>query len=142
MSFVSPLFVLGIFLAALGYRVIPAAKRPTYLLVMSYLYYATWSVAFAGLMLAATVFAYELAIRIESDRDREKRSKYWLAVAIVGLLAVLAVFKYAREIASMLHVGGGTRLSRLVIEIALPVGVSYYVFKLVSYVIDVYWGDI
>jgi alginate O-acetyltransferase complex protein AlgI len=106
--------------AAAVHGALPARFRAPFLLAASYAYYAAWSPEHALLLLAATAVAYAAARRLESSPDGAEAVLYG---ALIALLGALAIFKY----------GPG---------IAAPVGISYYTFKLVSYVVDVHWGKL
>ena len=108
------------------------------LLAASVLFYARGGGAFTWLMLGSIAFNYFMAIAVASDR-----SKAWLAAAITVNLAVLGVFKYANFFADnvnallvALNVGPFA-----VPNVLLPIGISFYTFHAISYVVDVYRGD-
>ena len=120
------------------------AKRPhggyanLLLLTASVLFYARGGGAFTWLMLGSIAFNYFMAIAVARDR-----SKAWLAAAIAVNLGVLGVFKYANFFADnvnallvALHVGPVA-----VPNVLLPIGISFYTFHAISYVVDVYRGD-
>jgi len=120
------------------------AKRPhggyanLLLLAASVLFYARGGGAFTWLMLGSIAFNYFMAIAVARDR-----SKAWLAAAIAVNLGVLGVFKYANFFADnvnallvALHVGPVA-----VPNVLLPIGISFYTFHAISYVVDVYRGD-
>ena len=108
------------------------------LLAASVLFYARGGGAFTWLMLGSIAFNYVMAIAVARDR-----SKAWLAAAITVNLAVLGVFKYANFFADnvnallvALNVGPFA-----VTTVLLPIGISFYTFHAISYVVDVYRGD-
>jgi alginate O-acetyltransferase complex protein AlgI len=108
------------------------------LLAASVLFYARGGGAFTWLMLGSIAFNYVMAIAVARDRSRA-----WLAAAIAVNLGVLAVFKYANFFAenvnallTAFHVG-----SFAVPHVLLPIGISFYTFHAISYVVDVYRGD-
>jgi alginate O-acetyltransferase complex protein AlgI len=108
------------------------------LLAASVLFYARGGGAFTWLMLASIAFNYCMAIAVARDR-----SKTWLAAAIAVNLVVLGIFKYANFFAdnvnallTAFHVGPFA-----VPQVLLPIGISFYTFHAISYVVDVYRGD-
>ncbi len=120
------------------------ARRPhggyanVLLLAASVLFYAKGGGAFTWLMLASIAFNYWMAILVA-----RRRSTAWLTVAVGTNLAVLGVFKYANFFA-----GNTNALLRAldvapfaVPQILLPIGISFYTFHAISYVVDVYRGD-
>jgi alginate O-acetyltransferase complex protein AlgI len=108
------------------------------LLLASYIFYMWWDPRFIVLILTSTIVDYYLGILLETTSDRRK--KLLLAVSLVVNLGILGFFKYydffAGSLADLLHV---SRLS-VVLQVVLPVGVSFYTFASLSYTFDVYWG--
>jgi alginate O-acetyltransferase complex protein AlgI len=98
-------------------------------------------------MLASIGFNYWMAIAVASagpkgPPDKSARAKTWLTIAIAVNLAVLALFKYANFFADNLNLvldAAGVQ-SFLVPEVLLPIGISFYTFHAISYVVDVYRG--
>ena len=108
------------------------------LLGASYIFYMWWDPRFIVLILTSTVVDYFLGIWLEAASGRRK--KFLLLVSLVVNLGILGFFKYydffAGSLAALLHVPQ----SSVVLQIILPVGVSFYTFASLSYTIDVYWG--
>jgi alginate O-acetyltransferase complex protein AlgI len=108
------------------------------LLGASYIFYMWWDPRFIVLILTSTVVDYYLGILLETAGGRRK--KFLLIVSLVVNLGILGFFKYydffAGSLARLLHVSE----SSVVLQIILPVGVSFYTFASLSYTIDVYWG--
>jgi alginate O-acetyltransferase complex protein AlgI len=108
------------------------------LLCASYVFYMWWDPRFIVLILTSTVVDYFLGIWLEAASGRRK--KFLLLVSLVVNLGILGFFKYydffAGSLAALLHVPQ----SSVVLQIILPVGVSFYTFASLSYTIDVYWG--
>jgi alginate O-acetyltransferase complex protein AlgI len=118
--------------------------RIVFLLGASYAFYAHWNWRFLPLIFASSTVDWLLGNAIGASRDPVRR-KHWLAVTVVLNLGVLATFKYlgfgveaARDLLSAL----GFHPSIAALRIALPIGVSFFTFESMSYVIDVYRGDI
>src|SRR5947208_7980959 len=97
-----------------------------------------WYPRFSVLILTSTVVDYFLGIWLEVTSGRRK--KLLLAVSLIVNLGILGFFKYydffAGSLATLLHI----RPSSVVLQIVLPIGVSFYTFASLSYTIDVYWG--
>src|SRR6266536_6418074 len=108
------------------------------LLGASYMFYMWWDPRFIVLILTSTVVDYYLGILLETASGGRK--KVLLVVSLVVNLGILGFFKYydffAGSLATLLHVPE----SSVVLQIILPVGVSFYTFVSLSYTIDVYWG--
>ena len=105
------------------------------LLAASLLFYAYGEPVYVFLMLASALFNYVFALLIE-----KKGGKLWVVPAVAVNLGVLAVFKYAGFLVSNLNALTG--LSLRVPAIALPIGISFFTFQALSYVIDVYRGQV
>jgi alginate O-acetyltransferase complex protein AlgI len=114
--------------------------RVWFLLLASYYFYAAWDVHFLPLIFASSSIDFWLAHRIHTAPTEHKR-KVWLAITVILNLGVLAYFKYTafaiHEVSDLL-VALGVAVPEMALEIALPVGVSFFTFESMSYVIDVY----
>ena len=120
------------------YWLIPHKVRWPFLLAASYWFYMSWKAEYALLIAAATLVSYACALLLERTRSPRRR-KLLLAAAAVFLLLILFLFKYfnfAADLLESLH--AAVRLPRL--DVLLPVGISFYTFQTLSYVIDVYRG--
>ena len=129
------------------YFVIPRKLRVPWLLTCSYVFYMTWNVKYAALMATSTLATYlsglalagptyqtpdGLGVRIRPQRSAKDRAV--LALCIVFNLAILAVFKYGNMILATVR-------STRTLDLLLPVGISFYTFQALGYIIDVYRGD-
>ena len=110
------------------YAVKSRGIRNYILLAASLMFYAWGEPVFVFIM-AASIFANWLLTLIMS---KSSRPKFWLTLAIFLDVSLLGVFKYAGFITENL---GMTR-----INIALPIGISFFTFQMMSYVFDVYYG--
>ena len=108
------------------------------LVLASYVFYMWWDPRFIVLILTSTVVDYYLGILLETASGRRK--KLLLVVSIVVNLGLLGFFKYydffAGSLAALLRIPQ----SSVVLQIVLPVGISFYTFASLSYTFDVYWG--
>jgi alginate O-acetyltransferase complex protein AlgI len=114
--------------------------RNLLLVVASYVFYSAWDYRFAGLLLFTSVLDFSVAQLIEAAPS-EPRRRGWLAFSLGINLAVLGLFKYFgffRESLATLLNGLGVNAHWSVWQIILPVGLSFYTFQSMSYVIDVY----
>ena len=117
--------------AVILFYCLPIRWRSPFLLILSYLFYFTWSVPYSLLLFALTALVYFAAIA--ADRASSDRVRKIAAMSAVVLLAgILAGFK------SLPYWGDSS--SGFMRNLAVPLGISYYTFKLISYVLDVYWG--
>lgn len=109
--------------------------RQFFLLVCSYIFYGWWDARFCLLMLALTVSAYLSAQKLEKGSGASRRLWLWLGVG--GPLVVLAIFKYFNFFLESVERLLGMEDIRA-LAIILPVGISFYTFQSLSYVLDVY----
>jgi alginate O-acetyltransferase complex protein AlgI len=108
------------------------------LLVASVIFYVKGGGSFTFLMLASIAFNYWMAIVVAT-----RRSRAWLAFAVAANLAVLGIFKYANFVAdniNTLFLVLGVR-PLVVPRVLLPIGISFFTFHAISYVVDVYRRD-
>lgn len=139
MNFTSPAFVLAFPLILALHWALPPRARWVLLLAASAAFYAIGSVRALPLLAAVTLGTYAAARRI-ARADRPGIKKFWLAAASVLCLGCLGVFKYAD-----LAVGTAAALlggQAAALGLLLPAGISFYTFQTMSYVIDVFRGDI
>ena len=120
------------------YWVLPHKIRWPLLLVASYWFYMSWNAAYVVLIASTTLVSYACALCLEKAESR-KRKKLCVAAALAVSLGILYVFKYYNFSAGLLEsVSESVRIPRL--DVLLPVGISFYTFQTLSYVIDVYRG--
>jgi alginate O-acetyltransferase complex protein AlgI len=111
-----------------------------FLLIASYFFYGWWDWRFLFLLFSISLFNYIVGIRIGSSGPG-KRSKIWLITGLIINLGVLGVFKYFNffidsfiDLVSLV----GYDLPRSTTSIVLPMGISFYVFLSLSYILDIY----
>jgi alginate O-acetyltransferase complex protein AlgI len=114
------------------------------LLVASWIFYGAWSWKFLLLLLASSALDYVCGLLIESAAS-QRRKRLLLIVSVGGNLLFLATFKYlgffVTEFGALLEQLGFSA-SRPVLEIVLPVGISFYTFQTIGYIVDVYRGKV
>ena len=109
------------------------------ILVASFLFYGWWSVSFLGLLIISTLLDFLYGFGVNHHNPR--RSKFFLWLSIFNNLGILAVFKYYNFFIEQFQTGLGILgipLQATLLEIALPVGISFYTFHGMSYVFDIY----
>jgi D-alanyl-lipoteichoic acid acyltransferase DltB (MBOAT superfamily) len=110
------------------------------LLVSSYFFYACWDWRFLFLLVFSTFLDYFTGIKM-SDAKNQKSKKFWFWLSISINLCFLGVFKYynffAESFASALD-DIGLHVDPWTLKVILPVGISFYTFHGLSYVIDIY----
>ena len=141
MVFSSPLFLfLFLPLALTVYLLLPrVGARNFWLLLVSLIFYAWGEVGFIVLLLASTLANYVLGLWVDRSADPGQRKRA-VAVAVIINLGLLAFFKYADFAVSTLNAAlGWAGLSALPTPgVPLPIGISFFTFHALSYVIDVY----
>ncbi len=158
MTFVSFYFLVFLIALAVAYFVVPARGRWVVLLAGSLLFYAKAGLSFLPFMIGAALLTYlgarkisdiheDAAVRMASAsfrdekkaiRAAEKRSAsriMWVTILLV--LACLFYTKFAKRIAALIAAAAGAEDPALMVII--PLGISYYTFSTVGYVLDVYW---
>jgi alginate O-acetyltransferase complex protein AlgI len=141
MAFLSMPFALFLGLVVAAFQLSPARWRPLVLLGASYAFYATWSPGYTLLLLGATLVAHQAALGVES-RQTEAGKLRLAATAVAALALLLVGFKIARPIADWSTASSGVGSGGPALRILLPLGLSYYLFKLIGYVLDVHWETI
>jgi alginate O-acetyltransferase complex protein AlgI len=114
------------------------------MIAASYVFYSWWDWRFVFLLAAVTLTAHVGATAINLFED-DRRRRIAMVVAVAALLGILGWFKYygfvAVNVDNLFHTLGSGRLLPL-LEVTLPVGVSFFTFMALSYVIDVYRHDL
>ncbi len=122
------------------YRVLGHRWQNRMLLAASYLFYGAWNYKFLSLILLSTVVDYFCGLRMAAAGSRTARRRF-LILSISTNLGILGFFKYfnffADNAATML-LALGVPVNIGLLEIVLPVGISFYTFQTMSYTIDIY----
>ena len=114
-----------------------------FVLVASYVFYGWWDWRFLGLVVFTSLCTYASGLLIDKYRDTPRRAKWVSALNIVVNLLILGVFKYYDFFAtSFANAFLGGKTDGLLLKLVLPVGISFYTFKALSYSIDVYRGKL
>ncbi|MFM9987024.1 MBOAT family O-acyltransferase [Flavobacterium sp.] len=110
------------------------------LLVSSYFFYACWDWRFLFLLIFSTFLDYYTGIKM-SDANNQKSKKFWFWLSISINLGFLAIFKYYNFFATSFAEAisnFGLQINPWTLKVILPVGISFYTFHGLSYVIDIY----
>lgn len=133
------------------YFAIPHKIRNFYLLLCSYFFYMCWNARYALLLLTSTLITYTMGRLIalipaeEEDRQKQLLKKIFVAVGFVLNLSILFFFKYTDFLIDNINfILGNLGIAQVNIpfDIVLPVGISFYIFQALGYIVDVYRGDI
>lgn len=122
------------------YFLTPRAGKNAVLFLSSLLFYAWGEPRFCIFMLLSILQGYVFGRLIEKHAQNKKRSKLFLTASVALSLALLAYCKYADFFLS--SVNAVTGLSIKLLHVALPIGISFYTFQILSYVVDVYRGSV
>lgn len=141
MVFSSLFFVFFFFvLNLIVYNSVKGIRRKNIvMLVFSLIFYSWAGPKYLILLLAMVFVSWISAIMIEENQGT-KRSKMFLVGDLVFMLGILGIFKYLKFFAGITHTIVG--LPEEIPQIALPVGISFYTFQLISYVVDVYRQEV
>lgn len=127
-----PLFLSLYYLTPIRYRSIP-------ILIGSYVFYAWWRIDFMALFAGVTLWNYFVFTQIK----RETYARRWMQIGVAGNLITLGVFKYfgfgVDSFNVLLQEMGAAPIEAM--KIILPIGISFYTFQAVSFLIDVYRKD-
>ncbi len=143
MVFSSEIFLFLFLPLFLGlYYLIPFRFRSALILVGSYLFYGWWRFDFLLLLFLTTLWTYGFGHLIGSNLGTQKARRY-CAIGVVGCLSVLGVFKYLNFFIDSFAALLGTDAAGLDIHwrLILPIGVSFYVFHCISYLVDILRED-
>jgi alginate O-acetyltransferase complex protein AlgI len=137
-------FLLFIAIVLLIYPRLALRKQNLFLLIASYLFYGFWDWRFNFLILSSTTVDYFVGKKIFAARDHQQKRRF-LLVSIIFNLCILGFFKYFNFFVDSLAVLLGTmgfEPHLPVLRIILPLGISFYTFRTISYTIDIYRNKI
>jgi alginate O-acetyltransferase complex protein AlgI len=143
MVFTSHIFVFYYLpLCLLLYYALPRRLRNPFITVASYIFYGWWKPWFVTLMMTSTVIDYTAGRVISAEGSSPARRKLALLASLCANLGLLGVFKYAMfaqaNVNWLIEAFGAEGFRML--QITLPIGISFYTFQTMSYSIDVYLG--
>lgn len=106
------------------------------LLLFSVAFYAWGEPVFVFLMLFSILVNWLIGLQMDKNLDRKK---LWMITAVIFDILLIGIFKYASFISRNLAALTGN--TKLIVEIALPIGISFFTFQLMSYIFDIYYGN-
>ena len=127
-------------LVLLGYYICPKKGRNLFLLIASLVFYAWGEPKYVFLMIFSILVNYIFGRLMDKHRENKKRLKLMLVLSVVIDIGLLSVFKYTDFIITNVNAIFGANFDLL--NIALPIGISFYTFQAMSYTIDVYRNDV
>lgn len=136
MSLISMEFLLFVMAAAAGYYLIPKKYQWVWLLLFSYIYYAAAGFRIIFFLVFTTVTAYTAGRLIEKAEEKLLKKRI-LVICLFLNFGMLAVLKYANFVIENINLIFRTGLSFQ--TVILPLGISFYIFQSMGYILDVYW---
>lgn len=118
-------------------------RRKLFLLLASWFFYAQWDWRFVGLLIASAILNWGVAALIARTRERDGKTGWLVGLGVAVNLLILGFFKYYGffvEQAGELLAQFGWERDLPLLQIVLPVGISFFTFQGISYVVDVHRG--
>ncbi len=145
-SWLFPPFLLAVLASYFGLALLPRARASQNLMLLgaSYFFYACWDWRFLGLLLLSTTVDWTLANLIAREPSRHVAQR-WVACSVAVNLLFLGFFKYFNffvDSADALLPRLGLEPLGVHLRVILPVGISFYTFQSISYIVDVYRGEV
>ena len=138
MSFISIAFVCLFSVTAFLYWFVKNQRsKQLVLLLASYIFYGYWDYRFLSLLLIQTTVCYFVAVNAEDNA----KGKRYLTIGIIISLGILGFFKYFNFFIDSIELLFNVDINGM-INIILPVGISFYTFQAISYMIDAYRGSV
>ena len=141
MQFNSFIFLFFITLVSVLYYLVPPKLRNYLLLLSNYLFYFYFDFVFAMLLFVLTSITYFLGNKINDSTDHGKKRNLVVFAVVINILA-LAFFKYfnffTESFISLLNLLGFNN-NLFTLKILLPLGISFYIFQTLSYILDIYY---
>ena len=142
MLFSSPIFLYFFLpLTLLVYYLIPKKIRNSWLLITSLIFFAWGGVSYTIILVASIILNYFFGRLIQKNIGT-KKSRQWLIIGVSSNLLILGIFKYANFFTQNINIlfDSLSLPNILETEIILPIGISFYTFHSLSYLIDIYRG--
>jgi len=140
MVFTSWAFLKFFVVVLIGLRLLPTRNlRQLLILIASAYFYAYWKPSYLLILATPSLIDYVCAIKIEDTDDASIR-KRWLVFSLITNLGLLGYFKYTNFFLDNISSLTGRSIPHL--DIVLPIGISFFTFKTLSYTIDVYRREI
>lgn len=137
MAITSNIFIMFVLVALLLYYTVPKKAQWMVLLLVSYVYYMYASIPAVLFLLFSTVSTYACAGWIEKQQADGRTGKCGLLLALILNLGILGVLKYSNFVIENINAVAHQTIRMW--DMLLPLGISYYTFQSISYLLDVYW---
>lgn len=122
------------------YYLLPQAGKNAFLFAASLFFYAWGEPVYIVLMLFSTVADYVLGLIIEKHRHNKQTARLFLVLSLLVNVGILGFFKYFDFLVQSINALWGTNLA--ILNLPLPLGISFYTFQTMSYTIDVYRNEV
>jgi D-alanyl-lipoteichoic acid acyltransferase DltB (MBOAT superfamily) len=144
MKFNSLYYLAFLAIVVLLYYLVGSRYRWVLLLLASYYFYASWKPVYLFVIVGTTVINYFVAV-VMARRDEKRRRRKFLLISLASGLGLLFFFKYfnffSASIQDILR-GAGFFVKSPLLNIIMPIGISFYTLQTIGYILDVYHGRI
>ena len=140
MSLISNAFIIFVIAAVVCYYLTPERIRWVILLIFSYIYYLAGGVRYLFFILYSTTVVYFFGIAIDRLQKKNASARVQKRVITIGVtlsFLLLCIVKYLRFFTDILNMAFGVNIPGF--AILFPLGISFYTFQSVGYLLDVYW---
>ena len=127
-------------IALLVYYIVPAKMKNLALFLISIIFYSWGEIRYFPIMMACIVGNYMLAIGIGKTRNKLSSKRLFLIATILFNLGMLFFFKYTDFFIGNINAVFGSSIP--ILQLTLPLGISFYTFQTMSYTLDVYRGNV
>ncbi len=143
MLFNSVEFFIFLPIVILIYLLLPQKGRVYFLLAASYYFYASWSYEYLILIIFTTITSYLFGLGIGKTNSERLRKVYLFSALFInlGVLFVFKYFNFFNNAVSDVYSIFDIQYEGLMLNLLLPVGISFYTFQALSYVVDIYRGQ-
>ncbi len=144
MLFHTPQFLIFFICIYSLYLLLPHKWQNYLLLVASYIFYGSWEWRYLSLILFSTITDYFCGLEIDNTEEKAKK-KIFVYISVLVNMSLLSIFKYYDFFADNFQtfMGSiGVEVHPYFLNVALPIGISFYTFQTISYTVDVYRGKI
>jgi alginate O-acetyltransferase complex protein AlgI len=141
-NFTAPSFILFfiVFLIIFKFRILP---KTLLILIGSYTFYAFWDWRFVGLLILLSLVNFVAGLIIYNQKDIKRKLTLFFALAFnISILALFKYFNFFLDGVANLLLLFKFQVNLPTLEILVPLGISFYIFQISSYVIDIYRGQL